>query len=594
MGFNCHNLECFFSCAMFFRGPRIWAALVCLATTASSSSGIDWMPLDAALAKAKADHKPVYVLVTSRLSELTRETYESLKTPETADYFAAHFECVRLDRDERPDFAAAVQQYLYRVKQQSGWPAHVWLTPDGQPYDGANYLPPAEEWGKKSLSEVARRNGDLWEHSAPVCQREAKSALTVLRVRPILTSFRDSRIAGLVDEGFTNWSAAYDAVNPGFGDTPRYPEPELLRALLRRGGADRDRAVRVLKALANSGIHDPLDGGFFRYTQDKGGILPYPQKLMADQARLAMALLDAQALQPDPALADAARGALGYVLRRLARPDGLFANAEDGTGVGHESYFAWKAADVAAVLGDRAAAFEAAFAIAPNGNLSTDTDPSGQFAGKNLLRRVGQRGSEADEAALAADEAKLLAARDHRGALAKDDRPLAYAHGLFAAALVQAAQVLKDDRFRAAASRLAPLLHRKFLGPDGSVRHVAGEELPGTATDAAALALGFRSLAHAGIDAQGNAAADALMALCDQKYLSAAGDGYAASALPLAPGVFMRASAFRLADHEVSPEALALLAGPSSAAAPRLRQVLAHRAAASDIVAGDTLLVLER
>jgi uncharacterized protein YyaL (SSP411 family) len=159
------------------------------------------------------------------------------------------------------------------------------------------------------------------------------------------------------------WKSNYDSAHFGFGDPPRYPQPELLRFLLRRGAADRDLALGALRGLAAGALRDPLTGGFFRYLSDAEGTMPYPQKILSDQARLALAFLDAQQISADPRFAAAARGALDYALHHLAHADGTFASAEDGT-------------DKIPVLDDRAAADGHGFllaALAQAGNVLDDT-----------------------------------------------------------------------------------------------------------------------------------------------------------------------------------------------------------------------------
>jgi hypothetical protein len=144
---------------------------------AAYASPVQWMPLgEAAFARARRENKPVYVLVGTFLSELSRSTADSFANAETAAYFNAHFVCVLVDRDERPDFAAAAQDYIRTVKQFSGWPVSLWLTPAGQPYDGANYLPTIEEWGKRSMRQNAAAALAAWQRDPAACRRRRRRA----------------------------------------------------------------------------------------------------------------------------------------------------------------------------------------------------------------------------------------------------------------------------------------------------------------------------------------------------------------------------------------------------------------------------------
>jgi uncharacterized protein YyaL (SSP411 family) len=229
--------------------------------------------------------------------------------------------------------AAAAQLYLTEARQVSGWPAQLWLTPELQPYDGATYLAPTEEWGQASLLQAATRAADAWRLNPALCRRTAAAALATLRhaAAPSAGPIDPSRLAEAIDTAARGWKTKYDAPHSGFGDPPRYPQPELLRFLLRRGGADRALALGALRGAAGGALRDPLTGGFFRYVSDQEGQTSYPQKTLSDQARLVLAFLDAQEASADPRFLAASRGALDYVLHRLGRADGTFASAEDGT-----------------------------------------------------------------------------------------------------------------------------------------------------------------------------------------------------------------------------------------------------------------------
>ena len=558
------------------------------------AEGFRWQTLDEnAFRRARVENKPVYVLVDSFLSELGLATVKSLEGPDTAAFFNSHFICVRVDRDARPDFAAAAQDYLSRVKQLPGWPANVWLTPEGKPFDGANYLPAVEEWGKKSLSETAKRNADAWGHDPAGCRRAGNDAMAMLRP-PLAAAagYDPSRLPGVFAAAAQVWRAA-GAPHGGFGEPPIYAQPELLRFLLLRGGADRALALTTLRWLGTSALRDPLDGGFFTYLRDGEGHLPYPQKTLLDQARLALVFLDAQSYEPEPLFATCARGALDYVLVRLKLAGGTFAAAEDGTGEGREDSFAWTAAEVRQALGPQSALFEAAFAVAPSGNISPDSDPSGQFAGKNLLRRVGTIGEPQSERLLAESCARLLAIRDRRPAPRRDLRPAAVSHGWLLAAFARAGKDLGDARYVAAARALGRTVSETFVSVDATVRPFSGNE-PSTAgpADYAALALGFETLAQAQADDHAQALATRLLTTCDARFLDPTRNEYDASEAQLAAGVFARSPADVLTEHQPSPDAVALLAGPPPEAARRLASGLVLRSQDQALMPGDALLAL--
>ncbi|HWA25206.1 MAG TPA: DUF255 domain-containing protein, partial [Lacunisphaera sp.] len=147
---------------------------------AQATSKVQWHPWDeASLAAAKASGKSVYVFIGSPLSELTRATVNQTFTSEkTIAWLNENFFCLFVDGDAQPEVAALGQHFITTVKQLKGWPIHLWLTPDTlQPYDGANYLPPSEEWGKPGFLKAARAALDTWQAGPDRAHALASEAL---------------------------------------------------------------------------------------------------------------------------------------------------------------------------------------------------------------------------------------------------------------------------------------------------------------------------------------------------------------------------------------------------------------------------------
>ena len=147
-----------------------------------AGSAIHWENWETkTLERAKKEGKPVYVFIGPFLSELSRATTkQSFTTPEVIELLNQNFICIIVDRDEQPDVAACAQHYLRTVKQLDGWPAHLWLTPELQPFEGGSYLPPSEEWGKASFIKIARQARDAWTADPAACRARAKDAVTAL------------------------------------------------------------------------------------------------------------------------------------------------------------------------------------------------------------------------------------------------------------------------------------------------------------------------------------------------------------------------------------------------------------------------------
>ena len=552
-----------------------------------------WSP--EALARAKVENKPVYVFVGSFLSELSRATCEqSFANADLAAYLNQQFICVLVDGEERPDVAACARLYLQTVKQAAGWPAHLWLTPELQPYEGASYLPPSEEWGRPSLSMVAHQAGNAWAADPRACRGHASEAVAMMsqrasEARPDLSA---AALSAKLAQAAAAWRATADARYGGFGTAPKSPEPELLRFLLHGSPADRDLALTTLRALVNGAVRDPLDGGFFGRATDAAWRIPYLQKTLGDQARLALAFLDAARVSGDAAFARAARGSLNYALKILARPDGGFAAAEDATRGDLAATYAWTAADIDAALGADAAAFTAAYGVQPGGNVAADEDLTGVYRGKNLLYRAAPPGDAAAEARLAADAAKLRTIREQRAAPALDDRATAGAHGLILAELARAGAQLDDQAYLAAAARAFAAIKSQFvISADGDLRRLRDAAAPAGPGDYAALALGCREFAAAAKNTDADALADRLLARANSLFFDAGRGRYLAAPAALPAGLFVRAPA---AGDPLAAESLALLAGAPADQAAAIKRALADQLTEGATPAGDLLLALQK
>lgn len=578
------------------------AAAPDLATSASAlvrsqaHSPINWETWNPdVLRRAQTANKPVYVFIGSWLNELTRATcQQSFANTDCVAYFNQHFTCVIVDREEHPEVAACAQLYLQTVKQTDGWPAHLWLTPELQPYEGAGYLPPSEEWGRSGFPLVARQASDAWTADPRACRGHAAEAVSMMSWHgpETLPNLSPAALTEKLAQAAAAWRASFDEVNGGFGTAPKSPEPELLRFLLRGSKADREAALTTLRALLSGAVHDPLDGGFFSRATDAAWRIPYLQKTLADQARLALAYLDAAQAASDPAFARAARGALDYAVSRLGLPDGGFAAAEDGTLGESAGYYVWTAAEIDTALGPDAAAFKSAYGVAPAGNVSADEDLSGVFRGKNILFRSAALGDAAAEARIAAAANRLRAVRDQRPAPARDDRATAGAHGLMLAALARAAAQLNEPAYLAAAARTCAAVQTQFvMSADGDVRRLRGSNAPAAPADYAALALGCREFSKAAKNADADALANRLLARAGNLYFGAAQGGYFAAPTPLPIGLFVRAPA---PGDPLTAESLALMAGAPPDQAAAMTKALSALLTEGVPTAGDVLLALQR
>ena len=447
---------------------------------------VDWFAWGTeAFEKARREDKAIFLSVgysTCHWCHVMEA--ESFSEPEIAAFMNAHFVSVKLDREERPDLDRLYQNYVIGVSE-GGWPASLFLTPDLRPFFGVNYLPPDDRGDDPGFQTILRRVAALWETRREEALRAAEGGTQAMIARSAATIgvAGDATPAQLLDETYAALSASFDQAESGFGGAPKFPRPVILNFLLRyhaRAGATRplEMTVNTLRTMANGGLHDHLGGGFHRYAVDRQWRVPHFEKMLYDQAQLALAYVEGYQVSKDPFFRDVARDTLGYVLRDMRDGEGGFYSAEDADSratrtspqATEGAFYVWTAEEVGRVLGREAYLFAYHYGIERAGNVPAEQD-AGELTGLNVLSirhtiaataaKFGR--SEADvRASLDASRRRLLAARSARPRPARDDKVLVAWNGLMLSALARAGQVFGDETYLDAARTGAQFIQTRM------------------------------------------------------------------------------------------------------------------------------------
>jgi uncharacterized protein YyaL (SSP411 family) len=220
----------------------------------------------------------------------------------------------------------------------------------------------------------------------------------------------------------------------------------------------------TLRAMAKGGMHDQLGGGFHRYSVDENWFVPHFEKMLYDQAQLAISYLEAFQITGDAQYAGVARDIFDYVLRDLTHPQGGFFSAEDADSApdaahpkekSEGAFYIWTRQEIADALGEQdAEVFCRYFGVKANGNV--DEDPHGEFTGRNILYQVE------DGKQVPPGVAKLLEIRSRRPRPHLDDKILSGWNGMMISAFAKGAQILDEQRYADAARSARSFLHRKL------------------------------------------------------------------------------------------------------------------------------------
>ena len=478
-----------------------------------------------AFEKARREQKPIFLSVGYSTCHwchvMERESFENA---EIARLLNEYFIPVKVDREERPDVDRVYMTFVQAATGGGGWPMSVWLTPELQPFAGGTYFPPEDRYGRPGFPTVLRKLAEAWE-----TERE-KVIEQGGRITAMLQDYASPRGGGgqpgedVLRAGFRAAAELFDPDQGGFGGAPKFPRPVMLDFLLayaRRDPASaegqraREMVFHTLRRMIAGGIHDHLGGGFHRYSVDRFWHVPHYEKMLYDQAQLAITCIQAWQINAEPLFADAARGILDYVLRDMASPEGAFYSAEDADSLaapgGEEkregAFYFWSKAEIDQCLGADADLFNAVYGVEERGNSPEGSDPHGELTGLNtLIRRCTdeqaaarfRKNAEQTRAALERCRALLLERRGHRPRPHLDDKILAAWNGLMISAFARAGMALGEDRYTAAAQRAAEFVRREMFSAGRLLRSWRqGPGPEGFAEDYAAMAVATLDLYEA-------------------------------------------------------------------------------------------------
>ena len=439
---------------------------------------VDWRPWgDEAFAAARARDVPVFLSIGYSSCHwchvMERESFED---ESVAGLINEHYVAVKVDREERPDIDAVYMKVCQAMTGSGGWPLTIFMTPDGRPFFAATYLPKTSRLGLIGLVELLPHLASLWKSDRAHLERVGENAAAALESFAFHGEV-GAYSAAMIETAARRLEAAFDVEFGGFGERPKFPTPHQLTLLLRRwrrsGDAIAlDMVARTLRAIHDGGIHDHVGGGYHRYSTDRRWLVPHFEKMLYDQAMLAVAFLEASLAAGDPFFADAAEDIFRYVLRDMTLPAGGFCSAEDADSEGREgAFYVWKKEEIESTLGPEDSEIFCAYYGATE---------EGNFEGKNILHippgahdaasRIASAENPLGEQLARARE-RLLEVRSRRPRPLRDDKVLADWNGLMIAALARGARVTGRKEYARAASASADFVLEEMRAPDGGLCH---------------------------------------------------------------------------------------------------------------------------
>jgi uncharacterized protein YyaL (SSP411 family) len=451
---------------------------------------VDWYPWGPeAFEKAKKQDKPIFLSIGYSTCHwchvMEKESFENL---EVAGLLNETFVCIKVDREERPDLDAIYMKVCQTITGTGGWPLHIVMTPDKEPFFAATYIPNENKFGQVGLKQLIPRIKNLWISNRNMLLNTAQQIVDFAKQPEEGHSLSvDAVELGelTLHRAFIQLSQLFDENNGGFGNAPKFPSAQNLTFLLRYWKrTSKPKALHIVEKTLNAmrlgGIYDHLGYGFHRYSTDSRWRVPHFEKTLYDQAMLTMAYTEAYQATGNDEYENTARQIITYVLRNMVDSQGAFYSAEDADSEGEEgNFYLWTESEIRQLLtDDEADLVSEIFNVKVNGNF--EEARTSKKTGKNILYQDKPLVEIASDLHVSKEEfrtrfevvrQKMLFHRDRRVHPSKDDKVLTDWNGLFIAALAKAARAFDRPEYMETAKKAADFLLEKLFDPQSGLRH---------------------------------------------------------------------------------------------------------------------------
>ena len=424
-----------------------------------ANNPVDWYPWgEEAFKKAKELDRPIFLSIGYSTCHWCHVMeHESFEDDSVAKLLNDGFISIKVDREELPEIDHVYMTVCQAMTGGGGWPLTIIMTPAKEPFFAGTYFPKDKRGGRSGLFQILPMITDAWtskRQDIMTSVGQVKNYLDQLNSKPAGNDFSMELINGAYDQ-FRN---GFDEEYGGFFNAPKFPSPHNLIFLMRYHHSFDNKialemATKTLKQMRLGGIYDHIGFGFHRYSTDRHWLVPHFEKMLYDQAMIAMAYTEAYHITGEDIFAQTANEIFTYVLRDMTASEGGFFSAEDADSEGEEGkFYIWTEQEIKDVLGENyGKEFNDIFSITTPGNYTDES--SGKQTRLNIphLKNYNSNGNNNLDSA----REKLFNIREKRIHPLKDDKILTDWNGLMIAALAKAAIVLNEPGYLDAAEKAA-------------------------------------------------------------------------------------------------------------------------------------------
>ncbi len=449
---------------------------------------VDWYAWGSeAFEISENENKPIFLSIGYSTCHwchvMERECFED---EEVANLMNEAFVSIKVDREERPDIDNLYMTVCQLMVPHCGWPLNIIMTPEKKPFFAATYIPKTSQSGRFGMLDLVPHISKLWKEKHQDILSSAEEITVYLQNTSSEMSGGELDVS-LLDKAYGEIRQRFDTEYGGLLPAPKFPSPHnllfLLRYWKRKGEAHALEIVeQTLHEMSKGGIFDHIGFGFHRYSTDETWLLPHFEKMLYDQAMLALAYTETYQATQKEEYAQTARNIFTYVLRDMTSSEGGFLSAEDADSEGEEGkFYVWSKDELKTILEpDDLDFIVKTFQVTDEGNFKDEA--TGGITGDNIFHLNHSKSYQQMEEQVGLNEddyfkrleglrEELFRVREKRVHPYLDDKVLTDWNGLMIAALAKGAWVLGEPKYAEAAERAVQFIYNKLHLEDGRLLH---------------------------------------------------------------------------------------------------------------------------
>ena len=427
---------------------------------------VDWLPWSTdALQKAESENKLILVSIGYSACHwchvMERECFEDSPT---AEIMNAHFICIKIDREERPDIDQLYMSAVHLMGQRGGWPLNCIALPDGRPVYGGTYFPKSK-W-QQILLEIARiykeNKGELLDYAERLANGIRQTELFKISNDSNEITPKD------LEDSIATWKNEFDTEHGGPNRAPKFPLPSNYVCLLRYGFLTNDASVKnhvqlSLDKMASGGIYDQIAGGFSRYSTDIWWKVPHFEKMLYDNAQLISLYAEASVAFGNERYAEVCKQTINWLQNELHNGQGGYYSALDADSEGIEGkFYLWTEDELQQLLNeDELSQFKKWY------NLNEES--FWEEGGGHILI---SKETSATSVEMKNIQSKLLKARNHRERPGTDDKTILSWNAMTANALADASRFLNEREYLDLARKTIEFIEMNMMEPGYNLKRI--------------------------------------------------------------------------------------------------------------------------